>query len=165
MDSRPLLASEVLGAGALSVSACRLLIRSAQAMDRRPMPYHFEFDSDHRILLVVLEGDIDGDQMRRANVELQPHKNRLHASAVITDASTVASFDVSSATVRDLAKRASRPAEQTPGFLVAPSDHLFGMGRMFQILADRDQVHVVRTRQEALAALGVQDANFQRVEA
>ncbi len=129
------------------------------------MPYHFEFDSEHRILLVVLEGDVDGEQMRRANGDLQPHKSRLQASAVVTDASTVTTFDVSSQTVRDLASRASRPAEQTPGFLVAPSDHLFGMGRMFQILANREQVHVVRSRQEALAALGVQNANFQRREA
>ncbi len=130
------------------------------------MPYHFEFDSDHRILLVVLEGDVDGDQMQRANAELQPHKSRLQPSAVITDASTVTTFDVSSQTVRDLAKRSSHPpAPPTPGYLVAPSDHLFGMGRMFQILANRDQVHVVRSRDEALDALGAHNADFQRLEA
>lgn len=114
--------------------------------------------------MVVLEGDVDDEQMRQANAGLQPHKSRLHPAAVITDASAVTAFDVSSQTVRDLASRASRPAEQTPGFLVAPSDHLFGMGRMFQILANREQVHVVRSRQEALAALGAENANFQRLE-
>jgi hypothetical protein len=128
------------------------------------MPYHFEFESDQRILLVVLEGDVDGNQMRQANADLQSHKSELQPSAVITDASTVATFNVASHTVRDLA-RASRPtARSVPGFLVAPSDHLFGMGRMYQILANRDQLHVVRSREEALEALGVQGTNFQRLE-
>jgi hypothetical protein len=130
------------------------------------MPYHFEFDSGHRILLAVLEGDLDGDQMRQANVELQSHKSGLQPSAVITDASTVIAFNVASHTVRDLASRASRPPEQSaPVFLIAPSDHLFGMGRMFQILAKHDQVHVVRSREEALTALGVQSPKFERLEA
>jgi hypothetical protein len=128
------------------------------------MSYHFEFDSDHRILLVVLEGDVDSDQMRQANTELQSHKNGLQASAVITDASSVATFNVASHTVRDLARGSRPPVQSVPGFLVAPSDHLFGMGRMFQILANRDQVHVVRSREEALEALGVERTKFQRLE-
>jgi hypothetical protein len=55
--------------------------------------------------------------------------------------------------------------EATPRFIVAPTDYLFGMGRMYEMIANRPQekLRVVRTREEAFAILGVQDARFERL--
>lgn len=127
------------------------------------MPYHFEFDFDHRILLAVLEGEVQDDEMRRGNAELQAHITELGAAAGITDASAVTTFGVSSQTVRELALRPSKSDRPFPRFLVAPTDFLYGMGRMYEIIADREHMQVVRSRGEALAALGVQNPKFERL--
>ena len=50
--------------------------------------------------------------------------------------------------------------------IVAPTDFLFGMMRMFQTrgAATREQLHIVRTLNEALGLLGVVSPQFQRTD-
>ena len=53
-----------------------------------------------------------------------------------------------------------------PHFIVMPNMTGYGLARMYQIVGERSQplVHVVRTLDEALAALGVQSAHFELLE-
>ena len=75
-------------------------------------------------------------------------------------------FDVSSQALRTAALQPSPYPDETPRFIVAPSDYLFGMARMYQILANRpgEKLRVVRKRKEALAAVGARDPKFERLE-
>ena len=55
---------------------------------------------------------------------------------------------------------------ENPHFIVMPSTSGYGLARMYQIVGKRTQplVRVVRTLEEALAALGVQSAHFEPLE-
>lgn len=127
------------------------------------MAYHFEFDRDHRVLLVVLEDDVQDQEMLEIEAEIKIHIENLKPTSGITDASTVTTFNVSSHTIRTLARRPSPYSQGNRSFLVAPTDYLFGMARMYQISGDREGMQVVRSREEALAALGVQNPRFERL--
>ena len=130
------------------------------------MPYHFEFDSVHKILLLAYEGEVQSGEVGKANLDMAQHVHRLKPAVGIADLSAVKIFDVSAESLRAAAKQPSPYPEETPRFIVAPTDYLFGMARMYEIMADRPQgkLRVVRKREEALAAQSVRDAKFERLE-
>lgn len=129
------------------------------------MPYHFEFDSVHRILLVVLEGEIHGMEIEHINNDIRVHVQQLNPAAGISDFSPVTNFDVASFSLRSAALQPSPYPETTTRFIVAPTDYLFGMARMYEMIANRpmEKLRVVRSLKEALAILGVQDVKFDRL--
>jgi hypothetical protein len=129
------------------------------------MPFHFEFDREHRILLIVVEGDYRDTEMLLLIGAIRKQADELNPSAGITDFSLVTSFSVSSNAIRTAAGEPSPFKDPTPRFVVAPLDIAFGMFRMYQSHGERTraELHLVRTREEALAALGVQDPKFERV--
>ncbi len=132
------------------------------------MPYHFEFDKKHRILLTVVTGEFSDDDQLMINTDIRKHANELDIAAGIGDMSAITSATVSSASVQIVAREASPYSPQTKRFLVAPADHLYGISRMYKATATektRSQLEIVRTRQEALAALDAPDAVFERVDA
>ena len=55
---------------------------------------------------------------------------------------------------------------QRPRIVVAPSTVGFGLARMFQIVGERKRplLQVVRTMEEALAALGIESPHFEPLE-
>ena len=121
------------------------------------MSVKFDFDRANGILLCNLDGYVTDDVMKEfyrisaeQMAEIDPH-------AGITDLSAVVSFEVSAKTVRELAH--SAPVMPDPDricVIVAPSDHIFGMARLFQLTGEstRPNLHVVRTMAEAWAILG-----------
>jgi|SRR5579859_871383 len=130
------------------------------------MAHHFEFDFRQRILLVVLEGEVRGDDFTRTNDDIRRHVESLQPVGGISDFSAVTKFDVSSHSVRKAAFEPSPYPEELPRFIVAPTDYLFGMARMYEMIANRpmQKLRVVRTREEALAALGAKDLKFERID-
>ena len=58
------------------------------------------------------------------------------------------------------------PDATRPLFLVMPTDVGYGLGRMFQTMGESTmpQVHVVRSLDEALAALDVKSPSFEPLE-
>jgi hypothetical protein len=130
------------------------------------MPHHFEFDEKHRILLVVVEGEYGDDEQLGMNAAIRKRATELSVSAGIGDMSGVTAFNVSP-TVLQMSAREPAPYEpQTPRFLVATADLVYGMSRMYQIVGDKSRLalQVVRSRAEALEALGVKDAIFAPVD-
>ena len=130
------------------------------------MPYHFEFDSESRILLLAYEGEVQGGEIAEANHDMAQHVARLKPSVGMADLSGVKTLDVPADTLRAAARQPSAYEEETPRFIIAPTDYLFGMARMYEIMANRphEKLRVVRSRKEALAALGVREAKFERLE-
>jgi hypothetical protein len=51
--------------------------------------------------------------------------------------------------------------------IVAPQDHVFGLSRMFSMLAEETRPHVtvVRTMEEAYCLLDIEEPQFHRIKA
>jgi hypothetical protein len=130
------------------------------------MPYHFEFDSENRILLLVAEGDVQDAELLVINDVVGAHVKALQPAAGISDLSAITSFQISSDAVSTAALQPSPYPEETPRFIVAPQDHIFGMSRMFEMIGSRTRakLKIVRNRDEALAAIGVKNPKFERVK-
>jgi hypothetical protein len=131
------------------------------------MPYHFEFDKKHRILLTVVTGEFSDDDQLMINTDIRKRANDLDIVAGIGDMSAITSCTVSSASVQIVAREASPYSPQTKRYLVAPADHLYGISRMYKATApekSRAQLEIVRSRDEALEALGALDAVFEPIE-
>ena len=129
------------------------------------MAHRFEFDFRNRILLVVLDGDVDGAELVAINDDIRKHVESFHPLAGISDFTDIKAFDVPSHSLRTAALEPSPYPEETPRYIVAPSDYLFGMARMYEMIADRPEgkLRVVRKREEALAEIGVRDGKFERL--
>ena len=77
----------------------------------------------------------------------------------IIDLSAADPFDVTADRVRALAKLPpAMPKRDDPRVIIVPSDHTFGMARIFEVEgeATRPNLHVVRSVKEAWAILGVE---------
>jgi hypothetical protein len=131
-----------------------------------PHNFRFEFDSANKILLLRWEGRLTDDSL--AGVKPAPRKYwaATDARAGIEDFSSVTEFAVSAEFVRWRAgQEPAMPDATRPLFIVVPATVGFGLARMYQILGERTQlVHVVRTMDEALAALGVASLHFEPLE-
>lgn len=94
---------------------------------------------------------------------LRSYVNRLHPRAGISDLSEVTAFNVSIKAMRIAATQRAPYPEGTEWFIVAAKDHVFGMARMYEMAGAREQLKVLRSREEALAALGIEKATFEVV--
>jgi hypothetical protein len=130
------------------------------------MPYHFEFDSENKILLLVAEGHIQDQEVLAINDIIEPQVKRLQPSAGITDLSVATSFDVSSQALRTAALQPSPYPDDIPRFIIAPEDLVFGLARMYEMVghSTRTKLKVVRSREEVLKTLGVTNPKFARIE-
>jgi len=130
------------------------------------MPHHFEFDDEHKLLLVVMEGDVDGAEIVKIDEELRARIIRMQPSAGISDLSRVRNFNVPAQVMRSAALQAAPYSAETPRFIVAPSDLIYGMSRMDELVANRPagKLEVVRSREEALKRLSISNPTFQVLE-
>jgi hypothetical protein len=130
------------------------------------MPYHFEFDSTHRILRCRLEGRIADEELREYYREQKKYSVQQDPLGAILDMSAVTSLDVSPNTIRDLAKSPpAMPNPDRPRVIIATSPTVFGIARMFETQGQetRPNLHVVRSEKEALAILGVTEIKFEPI--
>jgi hypothetical protein len=134
---------------------------------RVPVAFHFDFDSEHKILRSRFEGHINDDEIRRHYKLSEGYIERLVPLGGILDMSGVSGFDVTLLiTVRELAH--AQPAfsdPRIPRVLIAPAPLVFGLARLFQLEGEdkRPNLHVVRSKEEALAILGIDNASFNRM--
>lgn len=131
------------------------------------MSYHYEFDSRSCTLLAAVEGRIDDSELEELYFGVRRLKYKDNALTCILDLTRVTNFDVCSETIRGLAHLPAIFEGPTLCAVIAPTDLLFGMARMFQITVSetRKQLHVVRTLNEALVLLGVSSPQFRRTDA
>jgi hypothetical protein len=118
------------------------------------MPYEARLDVENRIAFVTFSGII-------SRVEIEVYIRSLNADR---------SFDRSFAQMVEVDRDASADlkiddmlrlkdldafAPESMRVIVAPGGFLFGMARMYQMVADRQNFHVVKTRAEGMKLLGV----------
>lgn len=131
------------------------------------MPSKFEFDLTFGILRCRLAGSVTDEVLREFFQVGARYARRAHPAAGVVDLSEVTSFDVSPETISEIAR--TIPVLTDPELqriVIAPAPDLFGMMRMFAMLAEekRPNLHVVRTEQEAWAILGVSNPQFNTLD-
>ena len=128
------------------------------------MAYHFDFDPIHRIARFRLEGHFSNEHLREYYAAATRFAASTNPDGGLFDASGVTSFDISSQTVHELARLPPNFADQrVPRVVIAPPPSMFGLLRMFEIVGERTNLHIVRTEREALAILGVVNPRFEPV--
>ena len=130
------------------------------------MPYRIVYDPTNRILRARFEGRVTDDELKEVYRLGQAQAARIDPRAGITDFSDVTTLAFSSETIHELA--ASTPIMRDPRrpvVFVAPTPHIFGMARMFEMLGaeTRPNLHVVRTLEEAYELLGVREPQFEPI--
>ena len=133
----------------------------------RTLPYEFEFDLTHGILLCRLSGLVTDEVLQEFFEVGSQHARRTHPTAGVVDLSEVTTLEVSPETIRQVAK--SAPAWNDTGLqrvVVAPTPHLYGMMRMFATQGEeiRPNLHVVHSEKEAWAILAVQEPRFKPLD-
>jgi hypothetical protein len=131
------------------------------------MPYHFEFDSQSRILRCRLEGKITDDALREYYRDAGKYFALTNSRATILDMSAVTSLEITPQAIRELANSPPAIADPSrPRCVIAASAQAFGMARMFESQGQetRPNLHVVRTEKEAWAILGVSKPKFEPVQ-
>lgn len=132
------------------------------------MSYRFDFDPTNRILRCLFTGRVTDEELKDYYSDASQYTAQTDALAGITDFSAAEAVDASPETVRDLA---SLPPVMTDvrrvRCIVAPSDKVFGLARMFELQGGhtRANLHVVRTVKEALAILGAAEPRFEPLTA
>jgi hypothetical protein len=127
--------------------------------------FYFEYDAGHELFVVRMYGRITDDVFKASYAATPQYLEGRHIRAALMDLSGVESYDVSSAAMRDVSRLPPLFPDPTPRWVVAPQDHIFGMARMFQMLSPsgRDMLHVVRSMRDALQAIGIHTAHFERI--
>jgi hypothetical protein len=110
------------------------------------MAYQFDFDSTNRILRGRFAQEVSDEELIDYYRTAAFLSGSLRPSAAITDLSS-ATISVSAQTIEKLAKLPPAMSEPSrPRFIAAPSDHSYGLARMFQMAgeATRANLHVTR---------------------
>jgi hypothetical protein len=131
------------------------------------MGFRFEFDAENKILLGRFEGRLTEEMAVEFCRVFEEYVVASGASTYICDLSSVIEFAVGSNFLRGLALREPVMRNPTlPRFLVAPTTAGYGLMRMFQLVSEpaRPLLHVVRTVDEAIVALGIQSPHFEPYE-
>ena len=129
--------------------------------------HEFAYDPTRRVLRCSLKGCIADERIAEFYELTSRYIARINPLAGIVDLSGVESFEVSSQMIHKLAALPPAfPDVNRLRVIVAPSAHIFGMSRMFQILTEgtRPMLRVVRTIEEAYAHLQVTESSFEPVE-
>ena len=130
------------------------------------MPYIFEFDPVHRVILCTYTGRVTDSELQTYYRDAALNVQHTDPLAAILDFTGVTTFAASTSTVRQLAiSDPALPDPARPRFIVAPSDHVYAMSRMYQLVGEttRPRLHVVRTLKEALSAIGVKESRFEKI--
>jgi len=128
------------------------------------MAFVFDFDSTHQILRSIFSGRVsDEDLLNHQRVGLLLVTS-LDPRFAMIDFSAADPFEVTSDGMRKLAKLPpAMPKADRPRVIIAPTDHAFGMARIFEIEGEvtRPNLHVVRSAKEAFAIFGVEMAEVR----
>jgi DNA-binding NarL/FixJ family response regulator len=123
--------------------------------------FRFEFDPENKILQGKFQGPVTPELIKDYYRDAASAVAATDFRGSITNFSDAAGCDVTPRAIRDLAALPFiDPVELRPDVIVAPSDVMFGLSRLFQTIREADNLHVVRNLQQAFALLGVISPSF-----
>jgi len=126
-----------------------------------------EFDAKNAVLRATVDGVVTDEGLVDCNATVARYYASHPPCRGIVDFSKVTKFEVSSETIRRLASGTPAIPTENVRVLVTPTDVVYGMARMFQVLGEktRPDLHVVRTLEEAYKLLQLKSPEFGPVPA
>jgi hypothetical protein len=128
------------------------------------MSFRLEFDRTKRTLLASFTEPFTDADLRKAQDGVAQIIETYGPCSGITDLSSLTEFMVSTNLVRELAYFRAKQPEQCTEVVLATRDLIFGMARMYQMLTDRPNVHVVRSIEDAYTLLDATAPEFMLAE-
>jgi hypothetical protein len=130
------------------------------------VPSVLHFDAKNNVLRHTFHGRLTDTVLVEGYYKAGKYVARHPPSRIISDFSDVTSIEVSSQTVRTLAATPPKLPVGCTRVFVTPQHSLYGVARMFQILAEksRPDLRIVRTLDEAYRLLGITSADFIRID-
>lgn len=130
------------------------------------MGFFFDFDDSNNIMRCCWQGVITEDTMFEMYSEAEKVMASRPRCRGIDDFCEVTRFEVADETIRILARMPSILGPESLHVIIAPTNQVYGMARMYEILSEqsRPNLHVVRTVQEAKVLLGITSTRFKRVD-
>jgi hypothetical protein len=129
------------------------------------MALRFEFDQANKILLLHLEGQLRDESMAESYRAIRKYWTTSGACMGIVNFSSVTEFALSGDLITQLAQQEPCMPDGTssPRVIVAPETRVYGLARMFQILAEntRPALSIVHNLDEAFEELGVRSPHFE----
>lgn len=129
------------------------------------MGYVVEFDEGNNVLRFGWEGPMRDDIYIAESARGRKILASRPGVRGIIDFSGVQGKDISSETIRRVARLPTQGEERAVVVFIADTDLEFGLARMFVILTEEllPNRHVVRTMEEAYELLGITDPQFVRI--
>jgi hypothetical protein len=130
------------------------------------MGFYLEFDAGNNAVRLTFEGTVTrADIGGGAYSALQSFVQTRPPCKGIADFSRVTQVEASSLAIRQRAKLGPAMPGGQMFVLVAPQDHMYGLSRMFSMVAEetRPNLRVARTMDEAYNLLGISSPQFTRV--
>ena len=123
------------------------------------MPFTVAVDKRRKLVSITFSGVVDQAELLAPPAIFSAHPDFDPSFSEIVDFSQVTEADFPVALVQRMAQKPSIYGSTSRHAVVAPIAHIFGLGRMFQVLAEetRPNLAVVRTVEEAYEFLGISD--------
>lgn len=131
------------------------------------MSHQFDFDLTNKVVRGRVEGVVTDESLKEYYASASRYGRRNPTFSGICDMSAVSFMAISADTIRALAKLPPAvPNPDIPRCIVAGSQAMFGMARMFELEGGetRPNLHVVRSEREAFAILGIIKPLFGLIE-
>ncbi len=121
------------------------------------MPVTYRIDKSRRIVFTTAYGRVEEAEVLAHQDKLRRDPDFDPSFAQLFDTHGVTSVQVSTAAIRRLAQRNPFGAGARRAFIM-PTDELYGLGRMFQILTEDSghEVHIFRDEALARSWLGLE---------
>ena len=132
------------------------------------MSYRFEVDPESKIRAVRFEGEISFDELKRFYFSDAPKYVSEDMRGSVVDFSNATMPNITPMNVRELAAQPPVDPDATRlRVVVAPTPHIFGLLRAFELYGDetRPNFHVVSSLRQAYSLLGITAPRFEPVEA
>jgi hypothetical protein len=127
------------------------------------MTSDFDFDPINKVVCWRLGGEVTNNSFAESLQLCADIFVDIKPTSGIIDFSQVTSFRVSTDFIRRIADSAPIVPSLLIRVIVAPADHVFGIGRMFSVLSQdtRSNTHVVRTMDDAYELLKIKEPEFK----
>jgi hypothetical protein len=123
----------------------------------------FAIDVERRLVVTTFAGENSEEEIIGLASKIQSHPDFDPSFSEIIDCRAISTVGISTAGVGRIARRKNIFDPASLHVIVAPQDHIFGLARMGQALADQTvpNIVVVRTMEEAYKLLNLQKSGTE----
>jgi len=121
------------------------------------LPRDLKIDPQLKLVHSIYYGELEDSDLSEQRFQMANHPDFRPDFSYILDFTGVTKLKVSTAAVRDCATSPSLFIRDAVRVMVAPAEAVFGLSRMYQMLAEqtRPNIQIVRTLEEAYKVVGI----------